>query len=95
MDRAQEMALRALGRAAAGSAARAGADSQSPSLVRRLATVTRANGDGTLDVDLGTAAVPLPMAGLRMTTACAGAKAGDRVVVDTQGRTSLVTGVLA
>lgn len=89
------MALRALGRAAAGSAARAGADSQSPSLTRRLATVTRANGDGTLDVDLGTTAVPLPMAGVRMTTACAGAKAGDRVVVDTQGRTSLVTGVLA
>lgn len=54
-------------------------------------TVTKDNGDGTLNLDVeGGTLLKVPM-----TTACKGVAVGDRVVVTTYGRLSVVTGVIA
>ena len=51
--------------------------------------------DGTVDVNIGSEDRPQALLGLRMTTACAGAAVGSRVLVETLNNVSYVTGVLA
>lgn len=77
---------RQIGRDAAGQARGAQAP---PGLARAFGTVT-AVGDSTLDVEVA----GVELAGLPCTTACEGAAAGDRCLVDTYARKSVVTGIL-
>lgn len=95
MQRSDERALRDMGREAMYSASRAASGSAPVGIIRSVMTVKRVNGDGTLDLDMGSAARSLPLAGIRMTTCCSGVKAGDRVLVDTFGHRTYVVGVLA
>lgn len=56
---------------------------------RTFATVSRVNGDGTIDVSMGDytdvngVTSECILRGLRMTVACSSAQVGDRVIVDT------------
>lgn len=95
MDSATKSRLRSIGRDAIRQAARSGRDMQDPGISRLPARVVRVNSGGTMDLDLGDASHPKPMEGIRYTTACSGAKAGDIVLLDTIGHVSYVTGVLA
>lgn len=83
-----------IGRDAAKRAGKAGRDSQNPGISRREATVTAVNGDGTVDVNYGSEASPKILNGIRMTSACYGVRVGDRVILDTLGHISYVTGIL-
>ncbi len=62
---------------------------------RIVATVTRDNGDGTLDLDMGSKGHPRPIAGIRMSTGCRGVKVGDRVTVEFVDHVPRVTGVVS
>lgn len=84
-----------MGRRAIESAAKAGRDRQDPALSRRVMTVTQVKGDGTLMLNDGSSDDEKPVGPIRMTTACSGVKAGDRVLVDTISHVSYVIGVLA
>lgn len=95
ISRQEERAVRDIGRRALEKAATAGSDKQAKGVSRMFATVTRVGGDGTLDVDSGSAAHPQQMLGLRMTSACYGVQVGNRVIVDTYAHVSVVTGILA
>lgn len=95
ISRQEERAVRDIGRRALEKAATAGSDKQAKGVSRMFATVTRVGGDGTLDVDSGSAAHPQQMLGLRMTSSCYGVQVGNRVVVDTYAHVSVVTGILA
>ena len=95
MDRAEERVARDMGRRALEAAARAGAARAAQGQTRIIATVSKVNGDGTLDLDAGDGELSLPMAGIRMTTACSGCKKGDRAVVETVSHSSIVIGILA
>ena len=95
ISRQEERAVRDIGRRALEKAATAGSDKQAKGVSRMFATVTRVGGDGPLDVDLGSAAHPQQMLGLRMTSACYGVQVGNRVIVDTYAHVSVVTGILA
>lgn len=92
LSRVESMAARSIGRRAAESMQRSASQ---PRQVRMFATVKKVNGDGTLDIDVGDGATPMPMLGVRMTTACSGVAAGKRVIVDTVQYSAIVTGVLA
>lgn len=61
---------------------------------RRVGTVKAVSGS-TATVDFGSPSTPMPAEGLRMVKACADAKAGDSVVVDTVDHVSLITAILA
>lgn len=61
---------------------------------RRIGTVKAVSGS-TATVDFGSPSTPMPVEGLRMVKACADAKAGDSVVVDTVDHVSLITAILA
>lgn len=95
VPRNEERAVRDIGRTALEKAAKAALDTVPPGISRRFATVTRLYGNGTCDVDMGSASSPQPMLGLRMTAGCMGVSVGSRVIVDTVSHVSLVTGVLA
>lgn len=95
MDSQDKSRLRNIGRIALEKAAKAGRDKQNTTMARRVMTVSKVNGDGTLDLNMGDATDFKPMQGIRMTTACSSAKAGDRVLVDTINHVSYVIGVLA
>lgn len=95
VSRNEERAVRDMGRTALEKAAKAALDTVPPGISRRFATVTKLYGNGTCDVDMGSATSPQPMLGLRMTAGCMGVSVGSRVIVDTVSHVSLVTGVLA
>lgn len=95
VSRNEERAVRDMGRTALEKAAKAALDTVPPGISRRFATVTKLYGNGTCDVDMGSATSPQPMLGLRMTAGCMGVSVGARVIVDTVSHVSLVTGVLA
>lgn len=61
---------------------------------RTFARVSKVNGDGTLQLDLGSEAHPMPLYAVRSTTACAAAQPGDTVVVDTYAHVPLATGIV-
>ena len=65
------------------------------SAFRRDRMVVRAVNGTTLDVDGGTAAVPLKLVSVPMTTACSGVRVGDVVIVDTYMHVPVAIGVLA
>lgn len=102
LARDEETRVRNLGRLALEKAAKAGASKAgSNGISRTFATVSRVNGDGTIDVSMGDytdvngVTSECILRGLRMTVACAGAQVGDRVIVDTYAHVSVVTGILA
>lgn len=95
VSRNEERAVRDMGRTALEKAAKAALDTVPPGISRRFATVTKLYGNGTCDVDMGSATSPQPLLGLRMTAGCMGVSVGARVIVDTVSHVSLVTGVLA
>lgn len=90
-----DLDVTAWARQIAESAARIARDSVPAGMTRREATVTRVGSDGTVDVNIGSEDRPQALLGLRMTTACAGAAVGSRVLVETLNNVSYVTGVLA
>lgn len=94
LSRTEVESMRALGRRAVEQLAGA-ATRQGTGFSRSFAKVTKVYGDGRLDVDGGTEGYPMPMKGLRSTTACQGARVGDVAVVDTYAHTPLVTGLIA
>lgn len=94
MEREYERLYGGIGRKAAQSAGKAGRDAQNPTMARVEATVVKVNDDGTLDVNFGSSDNPKTHT-IRMTTACSGARVGDRVIVDTLDHISYVTGILA
>lgn len=61
---------------------------------RTFAMVSKVNGDGTLQLELGSEAHPMPLYAVRSTTACAAAQPGDTVVVDTYAHVPLATGIV-
>lgn len=61
---------------------------------RRVGTVKAVSGS-TATVDFGSTSTPMPVEGLRLVKACADAKVGDSVVVDTVDHVSLITAILA
>lgn len=81
---------RAIGRSMAGNAARA-ARRPSP-FSRDEMIVTAVNGD-RLDLNNGNEEHPIPVTGVPMTTACAGVRVGDSVIVDTYMNRPLAVGV--
>ena len=83
-----------MGRDMADLAGKAGRDKQNPGLSRVEATVSAVNDDGKLTVNLGSASKPI-LRTYKMTSACYGAKVGDRVIVDTLNHISYITGILA
>ena len=102
LARDEETRVRNLGRLALEKAAKAGASKAgSNGISRTFATVSRVNGDGTIDVSMGDytdvngVTSECILRGLRMTVACSSAKVGDRVIVDTYAHVSVVTGILA
>lgn len=102
LARDEEARVRNLGRLALEKAAKAGASKAgSNGISRTFATVSRVNGDGTIDVSMGDytdvngVTSECILRGLRMTVACSGAQVGDRVIVDTYAHVSVVTGILA
>lgn len=62
---------------------------------RSYATVTSVSGNRCAIRYDGENSSDSPHAGVLMTTACAGVKAGDRVIVDTVDHLSTITGVIA
>ena len=48
---------------------------------RTFARVSKVNGDGTLQLELGSEAHPMPLYAVRSTTACAAAQPGDTVLL--------------
>lgn len=103
LARDEETRVRNLGRLALERAAKAGASmaANSGGISRTFATVSRVNGDGTIDVSMGDytdvngVTSECILRGLRMTVACSSAQVGDRVIVDTYAHVSVVTGILA
>lgn len=102
LARDEETRVRNLGRLALEKAAKAGASKAgSNGISRTFATVSRVNGDGTIDVSMGDytdvngVTSECILRGLRMTVACSGAQVGDRVIVDTYAHVSVVTGIFA
>lgn len=102
LARDEETRARNLGRLALEKAAKAGASKAgSNGISRTFATVSRVNGDGTIDVSMGDytdvngVTSECILRGLRMTVACSSAQVGDRVIVDTYAHVSVVTGILA
>lgn len=103
LTRDEETRVRNLGRLALEKAAKAGAAkaANGGGISRAFATVSRVNGDGTIDVSMGDytdvngVTSECILRGLRMTVACSGAQVGDRVIVDTYAHVSVVTGILA
>lgn len=102
LARDEETRVRNLGRLALEKAAKAGASKAgSNGISRTFATVSRVNGDGTIDVSMGDytdvngVKSECILRGLRMTVACSSAQVGDRVIVDTYAHVSVVTGILA
>lgn len=102
LARDEETRVRNIGRLALEKAAKAGASKAgSNGISRTFATVSRVNGDGTIDVSMGDytdvngVTSECILRGLRMTVACSGARVGDRVIVDTYAHVSVVTGILA
>ena len=103
LTRDEETRVRNLGRLALEKAAKAGAAkaANGGGISRTFATVSRVNGDGTIDVSMGDytdvngVTSECILRGLRMTVACSGAQVGDRVIVDTYAHVSVVTGILA
>ena len=102
LARDEETRVRNLGRLALEKAAKAGASKAgSNGISRTFATVSRVNGDGTIDVSMGDytdvngVTSECILRGLRMTVACSSAQVGDRVIVDTYAHVSVVTGILA
>lgn len=90
LDPREEAAYGALGRRSAMAASRS-----SESAFRRDRMVVKAVKGNALDVDGGTAAIPMRLTSVPMTTACVGVKVGDVVVVDTYMHQPLAVGVLA
>lgn len=72
----------------------AGRDRQNPTMSRIEATVTAVNSDGSLTVNTSSEDSP-SLKTFKRTTACDGAKVGDRVIVDTLNHISYITGVLS
>ena len=88
--------MRELGRKAAVSLARAPERmGGTQGVAREFARVTKVYSDGRVDVDKGSAAYPMPMLGIRTTTACLAVEVGDTVVVDTYAHVPVATGVMA
>ncbi len=95
ISRQESQAMKDLGRRALGQLVGAAKSSQDTGISRTFARVTKVYGDGRLDVDGGTEALPMAIAGVRMTVGCSKAKVGDTVVVDTYAHVPLVTGLIA
>lgn len=87
------MDVSALGRRLAEASSHAAPDTVR--LSRREATVSRVNGDGTVDLDLGGGGRSIPLDGVRCASSCVGLSVGDRVLLDTVGHVSVVTASLA
>ena len=62
---------------------------------RRDRMVVKAVRGAAIDVDGGTPALPMKLTGVPVTTACAGVKVGDVVVVDTYMHQPLAVGIIA
>lgn len=60
-----------------------------------LGWVHKVNGDGTIDINRGTLEKPELLLGVRCTSACYGAMAGDRVVYEDMNHRCYATGLLA
>ena len=91
IDPRDEAAFRAMGRRSAISAGR----SQRDAAFRRERMVVREVRGNVLDVDGGTQAIPMRIESVPMTTACAGVKVGDVVLVDTYMHVPVAIGVMA
>lgn len=86
--------LKSIARDWAGLSGDAGRDRQNSTMSRIEATVTAINGDGTLTVNTSSEDSP-SLKTFKRTTACDGAKVGDRVIVDTLNHISYITGILS
>lgn len=95
LSRQETQAMKNLGRKALEQMVSAAKASQDTGISRSFAKVTKVYGDGRLDVDSGTTALPMALSGVRMTMGCAKVKVGDTVVVDTYAHVPLVTGLIA
>lgn len=95
LSRQETQAMKNLGRKALSQMVGASKASQDTGISRSFAKVTKVYGDGRLDVDGGTTALPMALTGVRMTMGCAKVKVGDTVVVDTYAHVPLVTGLIA
>lgn len=87
MNAAELAECRAIGRAYAPR----GEDSR----YRRDYMVVKSVRGSVVDVDGGTAKLPMKVTGVPITTACTGVRVGDVVVVDTYMHRPLAVGVLA
>lgn len=86
--------MRRLGRELARNVSRMASQAQQDGISREFARVTKVYADGTLDIDKGTSAYPMPVKGVRRTTGCELVAAGDTVVVDACAHVPLVVGVV-
>lgn len=75
--------------------ARIANSSRGQSIARIEATVVKLNAGGTLDANQGTAESPLMLESVPMLTTCAGAKAGDTVIIDVLAHVPLAIGIRA
>lgn len=94
LSRQQEAQMRRIGREAlqkAVSAANAGNDG----MKRMIGRVTKVNSDYSVDVDFGSNSYPMPITGVRYTTACHGVQVGDRAIVDVVDHLAICSGILA
>lgn len=91
MDRDLEFSMREAGRRAAIGSGRSVV--KHASFTRDLMRVTAVSGT-RIDVDMGSDVTPMPIKGVPTTTACAGVKVGDVVIVDTYGHRPIAIGIM-
>lgn len=96
LSREESNRMRSIGRETAARIAKiAETAARSYGMSRSFATVTKANADGTVEVNFGNSSHEMGVGAIRTTTACAGVKVGDVVVVDTFAYVPLVTGIVS
>lgn len=95
LTRDETQQMRNMGRRALGQIVDSAVQSQNLGIVRNFAKVSQVNSDGTLNLDYGSNAHPMPVENVRMTTACVDVNEGDTAVVDTYDKVPLVIGIVA
>ena len=95
LTRDESQQMRNMGRRALGQIVESAVQSQNLGIVRNFAKVSQVNSDGTLNLDYGSNARPMPVENVRMTTACVDVNEGDTAVVDTYDKVPLVIGIVA
>lgn len=94
LSRQQEAQMRRIGRNALQKAVSA-ATANNDGMKRMIGRVTKVNIDYTVNVDFGSENYPMPITGVRYTTACHGVQVGDRAIVDVVGHLAICSGILA